>query len=430
VKRKILLPDKIAGPVKKRVFYGWFSLAGVMIVMFLVGGCFVYAFGVLLPVITLEFGWSRAEVAGALSIGIICFGLPSPLWGILTARLGPRFTLIVGNLIAGLGIAGIFFIQEIWHIYVLYALIGMGAGLGGYIPGTTIINNWFIKKRSLALGIFMACAGLGGLVLPPLTTALISAIDWRFSWLVLSGLILVIVVLLGCVILVRNKPEDMGQRPDGMPAESHDDLLAEETSSVVNKAPDTWRIRDVFKGPTVWLIGGFAAANTITMGMLVTHLIAYLQDIGFNPMSAATTMSFMAIFGIIGPVLFGSLALKINAKKLAIAAFIVQFVGLVTLIMTRELGFIYVFTALHGISNGSLITAMPTIVGTYYPREHYSRVLGVVFPFQICANAFGPVLAGLIYDASGSYTPAFFVAAASCLTGLFLVSMSRKPRLT
>jgi len=100
-----MVPETVTGR-KGGVFYGWFALAGVMLVIFVVGGAFVNSFGVLLPVITTEFGWSRAIVAGALAAGIMAFGLPSPLYGVLVARLGPRITLIFGNLLAGLGIAG------------------------------------------------------------------------------------------------------------------------------------------------------------------------------------------------------------------------------------------------------------------------------------------------------------------------------------
>jgi MFS family permease len=111
-----MMPDEVAAGKTSKGFYGWFALAGVILVIFIVGCIFINSFGVLLPVITKEFAWSRATVAGALSAGIIAFGLPSPLYGILVARLGPRFTLILGNLLAGLGIAGVYFVQEVWHM--------------------------------------------------------------------------------------------------------------------------------------------------------------------------------------------------------------------------------------------------------------------------------------------------------------------------
>jgi sugar phosphate permease len=421
-----MVPETVTGKTG-RVFYGWFALAGVMLVILVVGGIFVNSFGVLLPVITVEFGWSRAMVAGALSAGIIAFGLPSPLYGILVARFKPRFTLIFGNLLAGLAIAGVYWVQEIWHLYVLYIILGIGGGFGGYISSATVANNWFIKKRSLAMGIFVASAGVGGFIFPPVTTSLISAIGWRETWLVLAGIIILFGVILGGVILVRNRPEDMGQTPDGMPADAYNEIETAESQAAADEKSGGWSIKQVLKSPTVWLIGGFAAANTFTMGTMATHQIAYLQDIKFSPMTAATTLSFMAIFSIAGSLVFGALAMKLKLKYLASAFFIIQMVGLTVLLTSRELGLIYVYAACQGISNGALTAAMPTFVGAYYPRKRYSHILGVVLPFQVCANAIAATVAGAIYDATSTYTPAFITAAVFSLAGLIFILIARKP---
>ncbi len=420
-------PEAVAGRTG-RMFYGWFALAGVALVIFVTGGVFVNSFGVLLPVITAEFGWSRAVVAGALASGIVAFGLPSPLYGILVARLGPRFTTILGNLLAGLGIAAVSLVQEVWHLYALYILIGLGGGFGGYISSTTVANNWFIKKRSLALGIFVACGGLGGFVFPPLATSLIAAVGWRMAWLTLAGIIMVLAVVLGGVVLVRNKPEDMGQTPDGMPADAYTEIEAMESREEAGEKAGAWNIKQVMKRPTVWLIGGFSAANTFTMGTMISHQIAYLQDINFSAMTAATTMSFMSIFNIAGSLIFGALAMKLKVRYLACAFFAAQLMGLVILLSSRELGLIFVYAAFQGMSNGALTAAMPTFVGAYYPRHRYSQVLGVVLPFQVSSNAIATIVAGAIYDATLSYTPAFITAAVLSLAGLILVFFARRPK--
>jgi len=420
------MPETETGK-KDRVFYGWFALAGVMLVISFVGGIFYNTYGVLLPVITEEFGWSRGTVAGVLSAGIIAFGLPSPLFGILVARLGPRFTLIFGNFLAGLGIACVYLVQEVWHMYALYVLIGLGGGFGGYISCTAIANNWFIKKRALAMGMIIAAGGLGGFIFPPLATALISAIGWRLTWLVLAGVITVFPVFLGGVVLVRNRPEDMGQTPDGMPADVYTEMETEE-SRTADEESDDWSIRQVLKSPVIWLIAGFSAANTFTMGTVTTHQIAYLQDIKYDAMTAATTLSFMSVFIIVGSLLFGSLAMRIKVKYLAVAFFVIQAAGLVILLTSQQLGLIYVYAAFQGMSNGALNAAMPTFVGTYYPRKHYAHALGIVLPFQVCSNAIGTTVAGAIFDATFSYTPAFITAAVFSLAGLVFVIMTRRPK--
>ena len=122
-------------PENSRIFYGWFALAGVAIVIFIVGGAFVHSFGPLLPELELisEYDWGRAEIALALTLGILAFGLPSPLFGILVNKYGPRYTIIVGNAIAALGLAGVYLAQEVWHLYFFYIVTGLGGGFGGYI---------------------------------------------------------------------------------------------------------------------------------------------------------------------------------------------------------------------------------------------------------------------------------------------------------
>jgi MFS family permease len=409
------------------MFYGWFALAGAMLVVLFAGGTFVNSFGVLLPVITAEFGWSRAVVAGALSAGIVAFGLPSPLFGIIVTRLGPRRTIILGNLVAALGVAGVYLVHEVWQLYIFYILGGIGGGFGGYIACTTVINNWFIKKRSLALGIFIASTGLGGFIFPPLTTSLISAIGWRETWLLLGVLVLLFAVLAAGVFLVRNRPEDMGQTPDGIPVDTYNATEAAEFMSAADKKTSGWSIRQVLKGPTVWLIGGFTAANNFSLGTVMTHQIAYLQDIKFDAMTAAATLSFMSLFSIAGSILFGTLAMKFKMRYIGCAFFAAQVVGLVILLTSRELGLIYVYSAFQGLSNGAITAAMPTFVGAYYPRRYYSRIVGVVLPFQVIANAIATIVAGAIFDATLSYTPAFIIAAVFSLAGLVFVFLASKP---
>ena len=127
-------------------------LSGAVLAQFVTGGSFTHSFGVFLPEIAEESGWSRASLSTALSLGIMANGFLSPLWGILVTRLGSRKSIIIGNLVAAIGIAGIFLIQDIWHLYLLYFVIGLGAGLAGFVATTNLANNWFIMKAPLAMG--------------------------------------------------------------------------------------------------------------------------------------------------------------------------------------------------------------------------------------------------------------------------------------
>jgi len=364
----------------------------------------------------------------ALSIGVVSFGLPSPIYGILVARLGPRFTLIWGNLLAGLAIAGLAWVQQVWQVYALYAIIGLGGGFGGYIACSTVATNWFVKRRSLALGLFTACGGLGGFVFPPITTALIEGIGWRMSWLVLAAVVLLIGVLLGSTVLIRNRPEDMGLVPDGIPAGPFEAEPGPTTLPEAGEPPGGGQLRQIAREPIVWLIAAFAAANAFALGTMSTHQVAYLEDIGFFPMTAATTVSLMSAMNVVGAVTLGALALRLNVKYLAMAGFASELVAVTILLITRDLGLIYVYAIFQGIGNGSLMATMPTFVGLHFHGQRYAKALGIILPFQVGFQAVAAFVGGAIYDATQSYRPAFFVVAAFIILGFIVISMTRLPK--
>ena len=312
------MTQRVTPPGTSRVFYGWISLAGAVLVSFVGSGAFVYSYGVFLPVICNEFGWSRTVVASGLSLGLLTFGLPGPLAGVRVSRFGPRSNIVLGNLLITLGMAGMFLIQEVWHVYLFYGLAGLGICFGGYVPCTAVVNNWFIRKRSLTMGILLAAAGLGGFVFPPLATVLISSFGWRMSWLVLAGIIFVVACLIGGLILIRNKPEDMGQVPDGISVKPSVEAGTIDYPSGIGEEPVGWRVGQALRQPVTWLIAVFGAANYFVLGTMVGHQVAYIRDLGFSPVAAAMTMSLFSGFSVIARLGFGAMALRYDMKNLTL----------------------------------------------------------------------------------------------------------------
>jgi cyanate permease len=425
---ELSMTSKITTPGKNRVFYGWIALSGAMLSAFVSGGTFVYSYGVFLPVMCAEFGWSRAVLSLGLSLSLLCFGLPSPLFGVLVDRFGPRINIVLGSLLLALGLAGMSIVQEVWHIYLLYSFVGLFAGVGGYIASTTVANNWFVQKRPLAMGIFIAAPGLGGFVFPPLTTVLISAIGWQLSWLVLAGIVIMVASLIGG-ILVRNRPEDMGLLPDGVSAESFGGAGTVEKLSGAGPEPEGWRTRQALREPTTWVIAVFGAANYFALGTMVAHQVAYVRDSGFSPMVAALSLSLVSASGIVGRAGAGALALRFNIRKLAAISFGIQLIALIILLASQNLAFIYIYSVLFGVSNGAILTAIPTFIGAYYGRAHFAQILGVAFALGIAFEAIAPAIVGVIYDATNTYTLAFIIVAAFSLVGFIFVFLARQPKL-
>ena len=415
--------------MKSKRFYGWFALIGAALSAFVGGGLLLYSYGVFLPVMSQEFGWSRATVGLGMSLAVLSFGLPSPLAGFLTSKFGARKMLILGNLVGGLGIAAMSQVHEVWQVYLIYSIVGLGCCIGGVIPATTVANNWFIKRRSLAVAVIMALVGLGGFIFPLVTTALLTSVGWRMSWVILGGIFIAIGVVIGSAVLVRNKPEDVGQLPDGVSLRPAAGVKTARSLPEKGQEPTDWTMKRILRNPTLWLIIVFGAAHGYVGGTITGHLVAYLRDLGSNPMIAASALSVIAGCGIIGSLGSGFLALRINIRRLIIACFIIRLVSLVILLTSQNIILIYLYTVLFGISTGMLMTAMFTIVATYYGRANYARVQGVVFAFTVVLQATGPTVAGVIHDTTGNYMLAFAILVAVTFIGLICAFQARPPKL-
>jgi cyanate permease len=255
-------------------------------------------------------------------------------------------------------------------------------------------------------------------------TVLIESVGWRAAWLVLAVVLAVVVVVIADVIMIRNRPEEMGLLPDGDLAPPERDLGGEAVPAKV----EGWPTGAALRLPVTWLLAIFASSSFFALGAMVAHQVAYVRDLGYSPVAAALTMSVASGVGIIGRVGCGVLALRIDIKRLSITAVLFQLVSLIILLTLKELHYIYLFAVLYGIGNGMLITAVPTIVGEYFGRAYFAQIIGIVFAAGIAIEAAAPFVAGLLYDATSSYFMAFLIVAAFSLLGLICIVVSRKPR--
>ena len=415
---------------RRNSFYGWVVLTGAMLVFFSSGGTFFFSYGVFLPEIAETLYLSRAAVGAGLTLSLLTFGLPSPLIGASIAKFGPRKNIIFGNSLAALGMLGMSQCSELWHLYFFFGgLVGLGAGFGLYLAVTTLVNNWFIARRALSMGLLFVSAGLAGLIFPPIASWLIDSVGWQSTWLVFGSINLVFAVLIGGLVLIRNAPEDLGQVPYGETVESISPSQAQEPVVEKNKAiSKEWHIKQVIREPALWLIVSIGATNYYALGTVIAHQIAYLRDIHFSAMVAALVFSLLSGVSVIGRFGFGVLSLRINSRKMVIVNFVAQVSALVLLLMAKNPGLIYLYAVLFGISSGALAVSLPTVVVEYFGRARYPQIMGFIFPIVISAEAMGPFIAGAIYDTTTTYTIAFVITASVSFLGLISAVFLRPPR--
>ena len=213
-------------------YYGWLII-GVAFVTMAVAVTARTAFSLLLPPLTDEFGWDRGLVAGAFSFGFLVSAALSPIVGRVMDRHGPRVVIEAGVCMMASGLFMAPAIKEPWQLYAtLGVLVGAGANLMTFTAQSLFLSNWFVRRRSLAIGIAFSGVGVGAIALLPYLQAVIGREGWRASCWAMGLLVLLVVGPLN--LLVRRRPQDIGLLPDGG---SH---AARRTRGVSNIVDPAW----------------------------------------------------------------------------------------------------------------------------------------------------------------------------------------------
>ncbi|MDY6834712.1 MAG: MFS transporter [Chloroflexota bacterium] len=424
----------LAEAKSKEGFYGWYALAGTMLVYFIGCGTLFYSFSVFKPDMRADLGWSDLGANLLVALFVLIHGLPGPLIGASVAKFGPRLNMIGGNLVAAIGLAGMSQVSQLWEACLFYGVLaGLGNGFGLYVACTTVGNNWFVQRKGTALGLLLVAGGLGSFVFAPTIGFLIEHFGWQSSWFILSIIQVIGAVVIGAGMLVRNRPEDMGQVPDGRSADIAEASTAETQPKLkVYQTPVEWAPQQAMRQISTWLILIFGTSNMLAVMMLTTNLVEYLKsDIGFSGSEASLALGLCGGLSIVGRLGFGRLSSIIEARYLAAFCMAAQVVALFIIrdISSSSMVPVLIYVVLFGIGYGGLVVALPTILGRYYGRIHYAQILGRIMPFTAAAGAGGPLLAGYIHDSTGTYQLVFTVLIIASLIGLVSALMARPPKI-
>jgi sugar phosphate permease len=171
-----------------------------------------FSFGVFLRPVTEEFEWSRASMAGALAVAGLATGALRPVAGMLADRYDPKRVVAIGVLIGGLALAGMSTVQQLWHLYALFVIMGIGFTLASPVATAKIVGAWFTRRRALAMSIAGTGSAAGETALVPVAALAVVFIGWREGYLILAG-VLVFFTLPLMLLFLKSRP-DPGQHAD------------------------------------------------------------------------------------------------------------------------------------------------------------------------------------------------------------------------
>jgi sugar phosphate permease len=173
-----------------------------------------FSFGIFLKPITEEFDWTRGSLAGALAIAGLATGGLRPVAGMLADRYDPKTVAAIGVVIGGLALAGMSAVQELWHAYALFIVMGLGFTLASPGAVAKIVGAWFTRRRALAMSIAGSGSAVGETALVPIAALAVAFIGWREGYLILAGILLILILPL-VVLLIKSKP-DLGEHADAV----------------------------------------------------------------------------------------------------------------------------------------------------------------------------------------------------------------------
>jgi MFS family permease len=398
-------------------YYGWILVLALGITTIISYGTTQYLFGVLLVPIARELGWSRATISGALSVGLVLSGLLGLPIGRAVDRHGARWLMAAGSALAGLTLIALSRVRAPWQFYLLWSGgLGLATALTFYPVSFTVVANWFQRKRGAALALLTLVGGLASPIFIPLAGWLVPRLGWRGTVLALGLVQLAVAVPLHGLV-VRRHPEDLGLRPDGEAA----------PEAPRARLPGGLTLRAALRRPAFWTLTVAASASMLAASALLAHQVAYLIGRGYAGVLAATVAGAVGLASLPGRFVLNVLSDRVGPRGLLALCYAAQAAGVAALLLASSTAWLVAYAAVYGAGFGAVSPLRASVMAEQFGRRAYGSVTAAQgVPAALCAGL-GPLLAGRLYDALGTYQLAFALAAGGFLLASLGVALTPPP---
>jgi len=383
----------MSGKPKTGIFYGWIVVATASVILALQWG-FHESFGIFFTELYRDLALTRTEVSGSYAL----FYVVSSTLGILTGRLndkyGPRLMLTISVIVISIGCALMSVVNTLWQLYVVYGMIiAVGASFG-WVPVIATVCHWFVRKRGMALGITKAATGIGMFIMPPLSQFLIIKLGWRISYLIIAGLICAI--SLPASRFTRGDPAEKGLYPDNIKGTVKNTGKDERIYNIRG-----FTIKQALRTKQFWLLFALSAIFALPFGIWV-HLKAYMIGFGISEMTAATVIGLSGAAYVVGVLVINYLSDRIGRKKPLIISLLLMGLMMLWLMRAREPWEFYVFSIIIGFFWGGL-GLFSAIIADSFGLKFLGSIYGILDASWGIGAGISPLLAGYIFDITGSY---------------------------
>ena len=370
-------------------------------------------------------GISETNMSFAYGVATIVSGLVLPWTGRMIDRFGARVVLPTAAGLLGIACFVMSWATNVPTLYVGFTLIrclGQGAM---WLVGTWIVGEWFLRKRGFATAVSGLGSSVSVMVFPVLNLYLINRYGWEASWRIL-GLTVACSIVAPSILFLRNRPEDIGLRPDGI-EEDEEDASLEQTESAATPTEESWTLREVLVDPTFWKL----LSVGVCAGMIGTGLVFHQETIfaarGISKELAMWLISIQALVGTIAAFWAGSLTDRYPAERLLGVAMLMFSLSIWLLFFLPHWTFVFLFALLNGLNGAIQRTAGTVVWVNYYGRGNQGVIRGAAMSAMILAAAIGPLPLAMSNDRLGTYGPVLVAYAIIPLLSMALVLSARQP---
>jgi OFA family oxalate/formate antiporter-like MFS transporter len=387
----------------------WLPIAGGVSLNLALGS--LYAWSVFVLPLEKEFGWGRAQTSWVYTIAIVCFAATFIFAGKLQDAKGPRICAFLGALLVGGGFALSSFTTSVTFLYVTFGvLVGIGNGFG-YSAPTPVASKWFPDRRGLAVGLMVGGYGAGSAIIGPLATQLISAYGWRTTFQIL-GVAFFVMGLIGTALL-QNPPAGY-KSPAAAPA--------------VARASVDVRTRDILGTPTFVALWLSFSLGTTAGQMMISQLVPFMRSVGLTAEAAAFAITIAAFGNAGGRILSGALSDSLG-RLMTLKVMVVGSLLVMAALGTGvgDILVLYVLVAAGYWCYGTQLSVFASTTADFFGTRNLGMNYGALFTAWGIAGIVGPFIAARVYEATGSYSYAFYGAAGLALIAFVSLWFARPP---
>jgi MFS family permease len=366
------------------------------------------SFAVFLLPVQKGLGLTRPQITLTYAANMLAYGLSAPFAGQLVDRLGARAAYGFGLTSLGLGYLLAGFATQLWHYVLAVGVLGgLGAAALGMIAASALLSRWFTHRIGAVMSVPYAAVGVGMLLLPPITQLLLSYYDWRTTYQILGGLVL---LLLPAALLFPLRRISAGSR-------HWQAVRAAATASPAG----AWTASSATRTGAFWGLFAVYLFTSIAAYSVTPHSVAYLVEKGFHPLVAAGAFGLTGALSVLGMLSIGWISDRFGRRQTATLSYLSTMLGIGCLSLVGvwpSLILVYAFVAFFGLMQGVRGPIIVAMVAVLFPGGGVGAIYGTLSLAMGLGAALGAWTSGLLFGVTGNYLASFLLAIASAFAGL------------